>query len=278
MVLCSTMNTSAAELDRRRKYQLGLRLGAFLLVSTSAFVFLSMLPVHRYLETTSRWVKGHSILGTLGFILVFWVAVPLCLPSTALEMMAGSLFGVSFGVLAIIVGKTGGSTLTFLLARVLGKDVIGDYLRSKFPTFQALSDVLNSKSWKPVLLYQLSSIPNIVKIYTLAITPVSTARFVMSAALGSIPHAIVWAYIGSQATDIAATLTGKTEMSTSRVLVVVTGISLTALAMTVLVVYTKRQLQELQRRECRSGSEDELILSIGTDDATIASAKGGRDR
>uniref|UniRef100_M4C5Q0 VTT domain-containing protein n=1 Tax=Hyaloperonospora arabidopsidis (strain Emoy2) TaxID=559515 RepID=M4C5Q0_HYAAE len=192
--------------------------------------------------------------------------------------MAGSLFGVSHGVLAIIVGKTGGSTLTFLLARIMGKDVIGDYLRSKFPTFQALSDVLNSKSWKPVLLYQLSSIPNIVKIYTLAITQVSIARFAMSAALGSIPHAIVWAYIGSQATDIAATLTGKTEMTTSRVLVVVTGISLTVLAMTVLVVYTKRQLQELQRRECRSGSEEELILSIGTDDTATTNAKSGRSR
>ncbi|CAI5730080.1 unnamed protein product [Hyaloperonospora brassicae] len=277
MVRCATANTAATEPDRCRTYHLWLRLGAFLLLLISTASLMSVLPVQKYLEATSTWVKGHSILGTLAFVLVFWVAVPLCLPSTALEMMAGSLFGVPYGVLASVVGKTGGSTVTFLLARAMGRDMIGTYLRSKFPTFQALSDVLNSQSWKPILLYQLSSIPNVVKIYTLAITPVSVARFALSAAVGNVPHALVWAYIGAQATDIAATLTGKTEMTTSRILAIVTGVSLTVLAMTILVVYTKRQLHELQRRERRSGSEEELTLSITTEHTTVSSVKGARD-
>ncbi|KAG7390640.1 hypothetical protein PHYPSEUDO_007102 [Phytophthora pseudosyringae] len=255
------------------KRQLWLRLGAFAVLLTTAVSLLSVLPVRDYLVATTAWVEGHLLLGTLGFVLVFWVAVPLCLPATALEMVAGSLFGVPHAVLVITVGKTGGSTLAFLLGRAMGKEVIGGYLRTKFPTFRAFSEVLNSPSWKPVLLYQLSSIPNIVKIYSLAITHVSVARFAASSAVGNVPHAVLWAYIGAQATDIAAILTGETKMTTSRMVMVVTGVSLTVLAITLLVVYTKRQLQLLQKRESRSSSEEGLLLSIEVDATTPAGAK-----
>ncbi|KAE9047460.1 hypothetical protein PR003_g1103 [Phytophthora rubi] len=257
----------------RPKWHLWLRLLAFGLLLTSAVLLLSLLPVHEYLTAVTAWVETHLVLGTIAFILVFWVAVPLCLPATALEMVAGSLFGVPHAVLVITVGKTGGSTLAFLLGRAMGKEMIGGYLRTKFPTFRAFSEVLNSPSWKPVLLYQLSSIPNIVKIYSLAITHVSVARFVVSSAVGNLPHAVLWAYIGEQATDIAAILTGETKMTTSRMVMVVTGVSLTVLAITFLVVYTKRQLRELQKRECRSSSEEGLLLSIEIDASTPASAK-----
>ncbi|KAE9357456.1 hypothetical protein PF008_g3153 [Phytophthora fragariae] len=257
----------------RPKWHLWLRLLAFGLLLASAVLLLSLLPVHEYLTVVTTWVETHLVLGTLAFILVFWVAVPLCLPATALEMVAGSLFGVPHAVVVITVGKTGGSTLAFLLGRAMGKEMIGGYLRTKFPTFRAFSEVLNSPSWKPVLLYQLSSIPNIVKIYSLAITHVSVARFVVSSAIGNLPHAVLWAYIGEQATDIAAILTGETKMTTSRMIMVVTGVSLTVLAITFLVVYTKRQLRELQKRECRSSSEEGLLLSIEIDASTPASAK-----
>ncbi|KAH7482222.1 hypothetical protein PRIC1_008293 [Phytophthora ramorum] len=257
----------------RPKLQLWLRVGVFAVVLVTVTMLLSVLPVHEYLVATTTWVQGHLILGTLAVTGVFWVAIPLCLPSTALEMVAGSLFGVPHAVLVITVGKTGGSTLAFLLGRSMGKEVIGGYLRTKFPTFRAFSEVLNSPSWKPVLLYQLSSIPNIVKIYSLAITQVSVGRFALSSAVGNVPHAILWAYIGEQATDIAAILSGDAKMTTSRMVMVVTGVSLTVLAITFLVVYTRRQLRELQKRECRSSSEEGLLLAIEIDPTTPASAK-----
>ncbi|CAI5729272.1 hypothetical protein KXD40_008574 [Peronospora effusa] len=234
---------------------------------------LSVLPIYEYLVTITKWVEGHLILGTLGFILVFWVAVPLCLPATALEMIAGSLFGVPHAVVAIIVGKTGGSTLAFLMGRYMGKEMIGGYLRTKFPTFRAFSEVLNSPSWKPIVLYQLSSIPNLVKAYSLAITQVSVTRFIVSSAIGSIPHAVLWAYIGEQATDITSILAGETKMTTSRMVMVVTGISLTVLAIAFLVVYTKRQLQTLQKRERRSSSEEGQLLSVEINATTPGSVK-----
>lgn len=249
------------------------RLGLFVLVLLGVTTLLSLLPIHEYLAATTAWVQTHLVLGTLAVIVVFWLAVPLCLPSTALEMVAGLLFGVPHAVVVITIGKTGGSTLAFLLGRTMGKEVIGGYLRTKFPTFRAFSEVLNSPSWKPVLLFQLSSIPNIVKCYSLAITHISAARFAASSAVGNIPHAVLWAYIGDQATDIAAIVTGETKLTTGRLVVLVSGVALTVLAVTFLVVYTRRQLQDLQKRECRSSSEEDLLVSIEIDATTPASTK-----
>lgn len=226
-----------------------------------ALLLLSLLPVKLYVLTLSSWVKTHTFLGTFVVVLFFWTAIPLCVPSTVLEAIAGSLFGVVHGLLVIIIGKTGGSLFTFFLGRKLGRAVLGDYLTAKFPTFRALSAVLTSQdSWKPLLLFQLSSIPNVVKCYGLAITNVSSFRFAVSSAVGGLPHAVLWANIGDQASDIASIVSGQSELSSSRLAMLVGGAVVTAVAMALLVVYTKKQLAELQKRECRSGSEEETYL------------------
>jgi uncharacterized membrane protein YdjX (TVP38/TMEM64 family) len=226
-----------------------------------ALVVLSRLPVTSYMVSTSAWIRAHPLLGPFVAIVLFWLALPLCIPSTILEAIAGSLFGVSHGVVVILIGKTGGSWLTFLVGRHVGRAVVGDYLSSSFPTFRALSDVLTSASWKPLVLFQLASIPNLFKCYGLAITHISSWRFIVSSAIGSTPHAFVWANIGSQASDIASIVSGQSEMSTGKLVLLVGGAFLTAIAMAVLIVYTKRELAELQKRECASGSEDEEMAS-----------------
>lgn len=252
-----------ASLEKRRRRQFWLKLGAVLLVVGGAMALISLLPVHEFLEMTSAWVKQNLLLGSVAVTVVFLVAIPLCVPSAVLETAAGLLFGVPRAFLIIEIGKTGGSLLTFLMARALGKEAIGGYLHSKFPTFRAFSEVLATGSWKPLLLFQLSSIPNLVRCYMLAITHVSALRFAVSSAVGGIPHALLWAYVGDQATGIAAVLAGESEMSTGRVVVLVSSIAVTALAMTFLVLYTRRQLQELQKRECRSSSEEsDQLLTI----------------
>uniref|UniRef100_K3W7P0 VTT domain-containing protein n=1 Tax=Globisporangium ultimum (strain ATCC 200006 / CBS 805.95 / DAOM BR144) TaxID=431595 RepID=K3W7P0_GLOUD len=232
-------------------------------VVVMALVTLSLLPIKTYLLALSAWVKAHTVLGPFAVVLLFWAAIPVCIPSTLLEAIAGSLFGVLYGVVVILIGKTGGSLFAFLLGRRLGKDVIGGYLNHRYPTFRALSQVLNGASWKPLVLFQLASIPNIVKCYALAITKVPPLRFAVSSAIGTVPHALLWAYIGDQASDLAAIISGETAANSGKFAMLAAGGVLTAFAMALLVVYTRRELQELHKRECRSGSEEEYLLHIG---------------
>lgn len=247
---------------------------ALVLVSAAALLLLlALLPLKLYVLALAAWVKTHPFVGTFAVIAFFCAAIPLWVPSTVLEMVAGSLFGVAHGLVVIVVGKTGGSLLAFLAARRLGKAAIGDFLAAKFSTFRALCEVLNSASWKPLLLFQLSSVPNTVKCYALAITDVSPVRFAVSSAVGGLPHSVLWAHIGDQASDIAAIVTGRSEMSSGRLGLLVAGGVVTVVAMAALVVYTRRQLQELQKRECDSGSEEEtFLLSLAIDPQASSSA------
>ncbi|KAJ0401213.1 hypothetical protein ATCC90586_010166 [Pythium insidiosum] len=245
METLATENASAFEARKRR--QALRRLALLIAAIIGLALVLSRLPIKTYLIETSQWIKHHTFLGTFAAVLLFWVAIPLCIPSTLGEAVAGYLFGVSHGVLVIVFGKSGGSLFAFLLGRHLGKEVIGGYLASRFPTFRALSDVLNSKSWKPLILFQLSSIPNIVKCYGLSVTDISATRFVISSAVAGFPHSVLWANIGSQANDIAAIMSGQSEMSREKVLLLTCSAVVTVFAMAFLVVYTKRELQELQK-------------------------------
>ncbi|TYZ65235.1 hypothetical protein PybrP1_012331 [[Pythium] brassicae (nom. inval.)] len=247
------------------KRELLLRAALALVSAVALLLLLALLPLKLYVLALAAWVKTHPFVGTFAVIAFFWAAIPLWVPSTVLEMVAGSLFGVAHGLAVIVVGKTGGSLLAFLAARRLGKVAIGDYLAAKFASFRALCDVLNSASWKPLLLFQLSSVPNTVKCYALAITDVSAARFAVSSAVGGMPHSMLWANIGDQASDIAAIVSGRSELSSGRLGLIVAGGAVTTVAMAALVVYTRRQLRELQKRECGSGSEEEsLLLGIET--------------
>lgn len=226
--------------------RLWIKLALFLVVLSATGALLSELPLHTYLLQVSAWIKAHTLLGAVLVIIIFWVAIPLCIPSTVIETLTGSLFGVGYGVVVILIGKTGGSLVAFMIGRSLGKEVIGDYLTNKFPTFRALSDVLNGSSWKPLLLFQLSSLPNMLKCYALAMTNVSRWRFALSSMIGGSPYAFIWAYIGEEASDLALLISGSGEVSSTQYAVIIMGGICTALAMALLIVYTRRELGKMQ--------------------------------
>ncbi|TMW60795.1 hypothetical protein Poli38472_000837 [Pythium oligandrum] len=233
------------------------------LVGLCLLVLLAtQVPIRAYLVNMSAWIKEHPFLGALAFIVLFWFSVPLCFPSTIVETVAGSLFGVSQGVIVILVGRTGGCLFTFLIGRRVGKAFVGNYLTSKYPMFRAFSTVLNSHSWKPLLLFQVSSLPNLVKCYGLAITNVTVMRFTISTLIGGAPHALMWAIIGDQASDIAAIVSGQGEWTQNKLGLLIGGSLITALTMVLLIVYTKRELQNLQKEECGSGGEEDASSII----------------
>ncbi|DAZ93316.1 TPA: hypothetical protein N0F65_003267 [Lagenidium giganteum] len=256
----------------RRHFQ---RIVGFVVVLSVIITLLVSLPLKEYALSVSAWIADHRLIGMLLYTVICWIAIPLWLPSTLLEGIAGSLFGLTLGFIVGLLGKTGGSLAAFLMGRYMCKNVVGSYLQSKFPTFRAMSVVLTSDdNFKPLLLFQLSSVPNMLKCYGLAITNLPALRFAGSALIGNAPHAFVWAYLGSQAEDIASIVSGKGEVSRERMLLLGGGIVITVVAMTLLLVYTKRQLRELQRERNASGSDDdgsslmdELRLSVRSDES-----------
>ncbi|KAH7482223.1 hypothetical protein PRIC1_008292 [Phytophthora ramorum] len=223
------------------------------LVCAATYALLTLVPVALYVARSMAWIQANPTMGAMLLPLLLAVGIPLCIPSPGFEILAGSMFGLATGTMLCVVGKTVGQLIAFLAAKHLGKDRISGYMQTNFPAFAALATVLQSSSWKPLLLIQVANVPHLVKCYGLAIADISTYRFAVSSAVGGLPYAVLWAYIGYHskklvaASDDNAVEIGETSFR-QRMVIGVGGTVFTVVGMWWLVVYTKKQLHsELQR-------------------------------
>ncbi|KAF4323934.1 hypothetical protein BBO99_00002346 [Phytophthora kernoviae] len=228
------------------------------------------------------WIQANPTMGAMLLPLILCVGIPLCIPSPGFEILAGSMFGIVYGSLLCVVGKTAGQLIAFALAKRFGKDRINGYMQTNFPAFAALATVLQNSSWKPLLLIQVANMPHLVKCYGLAIADISTYRFAVSSAVGGLPYAILWAYIGYHSKGLVI---GSDENEVNqlqetsfrqRMVIGVGGAVFTVVGMWWLVVYTKKQLHsELQRatKHLHRSSEDSddtcITISSSDDDDEV---------
>ena len=77
------------------------------------------------------------------------------LPASVMTGLAGAAFGRTWGMLAALIGATLRASTEFLVARLLGRDVVAKLLKGKVA---ALDQKIGENSFKAVLLIRL--IPN----------------------------------------------------------------------------------------------------------------------
>lgn len=211
--------------------------------------------VQNYLHAVDSWIKAHKVPGMAILPLLICLTLPLGFPCSLFEVAAGSLFGVPVGAVLSVVGKTTGGVLAFTVGRHLLRTFIRSYLEN-CRVFHGMCEVLQSCDWKLLLLVQLSGLPNALKCYGLALTEVSTWKFVATAFAGGIPHALVWAFVGKQAQDLlsadnadATADSAKTKSkkpATPQLLLLIGSILLTLVALAALSFFTKKQMQKHQ--------------------------------
>lgn len=237
------------------------------LISTALCWLIAMIPIQEYSSSLTRWIQENKMAGAVVFPLVYWLLIPLCIPSSMFDLIGGSVFGIAYGVVLNTIGKTGGALIAFVIGKRLGRERVGGYLETNFPAFSAVSAILESDSWKPLLLVQLSTLPHAVKSYGLAITDVSMYRFMVSSFVTALPFTVLLTQIGYQTQELLAhsqQQSGDTEASSDssssgmQTALFVAGIVFTIATMVFFVVYTKR---EIQRQLSRVASEQCLNSS-----------------
>lgn len=246
----------------------------------ATYLLLTIVPVKLYVASSMAWIEANPTIGAMLLPLILAMGIPLCIPSPGFEILAGSMFGIVTGTLLCVAGKTIGQLIAFLAAKHFGKDRISGYMQTNFPSFAALATVLQSSSWKPLLLIQVANMPHLVKCYGLAIADISTYRFAVSSAVGGLPYAILWAYIGYHSKNLVggsdddAVELNETSLR-QRMVIGIGGTVFTVLGMWCLVVYTKKQLHsEMQRvKHLHRSSEDSddtcITISSSEDDDEV---------
>jgi uncharacterized membrane protein YdjX (TVP38/TMEM64 family) len=216
---------------------------AFLLGLGCAMVVLATVPI-----PIRDWLTQLEDGGDFAVVLLAAAYIPaavLLLPALLFTLSAGYCFGLWRGVLAAIVGATLGASVVFFLGRTLAREWVEARL-AKRPRFRALDRAVGEHGFKIVLLMRLSpAMPYNVMNYAFSITRVSFRDFFFGTAIGMLPVAFLYAYLGAAAHDAARNMTdvmdGRTSAGDPTHRLVLIGGVISALGATVVLTRIARR-------------------------------------
>jgi uncharacterized membrane protein YdjX (TVP38/TMEM64 family) len=155
----------------------------------------------------AAWVRSLGFWGPAAFIAAFGIGAVLLFPALVLILAGGALWGVVLGTVYVMLGAALGSTLAFFAARYLVRGYVQRYV-DHHPKLAAIDRAVEQEGLRLVFLLRLSPIvPFILLNYVLGISRVRYRDYLGGLA-GMIPVALMYAYAGRVAGDIATLASG----------------------------------------------------------------------
>ena len=149
-------------------------------------------------ERIRQFILSFGVWAPLVYILAY--AQPIVpLPASVMTGLAGAAFGKWQGTVVALTGATLRASTEFLVARMLGRDVVAKLLKGKVA---ALDQKLSENSFKAVLLIRL--IPNLpfdVQNYGLGFSQVKFLPYVVASFFGMLPGCFAFVYLGESITN-----------------------------------------------------------------------------
>jgi uncharacterized membrane protein YdjX (TVP38/TMEM64 family) len=188
-------------IHRRARLWLGLLIGLTLLVA--ALIWAGP-PLWQQLQSVlsivvsrgNGWYMSAPASTQLGFVLLFSLLSTLAVPGgSVLAVAAGAVFGAGLGTFYITLSSTLGATLSFALARRIGRD----RLRTRFPLWwHAVDEGVHRRGGRYLLALRLAPlIPYAVVNPLMGLTPMRTWTFFWISALGMAPGSAAYAFAGA---------------------------------------------------------------------------------
>lgn len=147
-------------------------------------------------ETAPQWMQNQSIFAALGGILLLIGDVVLPVPSSAVMIANGLLYGIFFGTLLSLIGNVGSALVGFWLGR-RGSSLIETFITPK--EMDQADQLL--KRWGAFAIIVSRPIPMIAETTTImaGASQMRWRTLFGAAVLGSLPHAILFALTGATA-------------------------------------------------------------------------------
>ena len=173
-----------------------------LLALSSGFFFL---PFTKWFLQAQEVVEPLGVVGPLSVVLLYLVCTVLLIPGSALTVGAATLFGFWRGLGVVLAGANLGALCAFWLARTLLRARVQQWAAGN-PKFTALDRAIGQNGFKMVFLARLSPVfPFTLLNYLLGLTPVRTTSYLLANALGMLPGAVLYVYLGATARDALTT-------------------------------------------------------------------------
>jgi uncharacterized membrane protein YdjX (TVP38/TMEM64 family) len=147
-------------------------------------------------DRISSWLESAGNLAPLLYMAVMASAVVISpIPSLPLDIAAGAFFGPLLGTVYSVAGALIGAVISFMIARLLGRELIERYLGGHVNFCERCSDRILTKivffsRLLPVVSFDVIS-------YGAGLTKMSLKHFSMASLFGMIPLTFLYNYSGS---------------------------------------------------------------------------------
>ena len=187
-----------------------------------------------------EWVQGIGPWGAVLFAAAYVPAAVLLVPGSLLTLGAGFVFGVAKGAVVVSVGSTAGAAAAFIVGRSIARDWVARRLAGR-PAMAAIARAVETEGFKIVLLTRLSPVlPYNLLNYAFGLTAVRFRTYILASWIGMMPITIMYVYIGSAASSVAALLSGDQPKSAGQQVLFGFGLAATV-AVTLVVTRTARR-------------------------------------
>lgn len=161
-----------------------------------------ILPLQAWLGAIQDWLITLGHWAMPAFILVYLIATVVGLPNILLILIAGTLFGLIEGIVAVSIADTLGAIVCFWVGRTIARKRIKQWMK-KHPKFAQLDDAVSQKGWKILLLTRLSPlVPSNVLNYGFSCTKVNFWQYCFFSWLGMLPIIGLYVYGGIFGTSL----------------------------------------------------------------------------
>lgn len=147
------------------------------------------------------WPAGLPVgAAVLLFAAAYGVATAALVPRPLLNLAAGAVFGVPFGLLAAVAGSVIGAGISFGLGRMMGRDAVRPLLRGRW--LQAADDQLARHGFRSMLAVRIfPGLPFAVANYCAAVSRCGWLPFLFATAIGVVPNTAAYVVAGASASS-----------------------------------------------------------------------------
>ncbi|MDH3326385.1 MAG: TVP38/TMEM64 family protein [Gammaproteobacteria bacterium] len=171
-----------------------------LLLLVFLFYLLTKADYHLLLENSELLKSKIESMGNWGpLVIIFSLATAIIMspiPSAPIALVSGAIYGHAWGTLYVLIGSTLGATLAFLIARLLGYDILqrlfGGKLAKKWIGSQnSLMGIVFFSRLLPFVSFDFIS-------YAAGLTSLTFWRFFIATVAGIAPASFLLAHFGDE--------------------------------------------------------------------------------
>jgi uncharacterized membrane protein YdjX (TVP38/TMEM64 family) len=147
------------------------------------------------IDKIQSWLRNWGIWAPIAYVLLYVVATLLVLPSTALNLTGGALFGPWLGTLWTSLGAILAAIAAFAFARTIGRDAIAQRLSGRWQSMDA--EIKQGGRYYMFAIRLVPIMPYGLVNLAAGLTSIRFWDYLLGTTLGTVPSVLPFVLLGS---------------------------------------------------------------------------------